>query len=241
MSSLFLAEHVPDSITDFAASVHGTPDPVFSAMETTAKKEGFPIVGPNVGAWLCQLARITDAERIFEFGSGFGYSACWFAKALPADGEIVLTETKAANLDRARVHLEQLDAAHLARLEVGDAVETAKTETEPFDIAFLDIEKYQYVDAVEAICEEITPGGLIIADNVMSASRTTLDDTVDFEVLVRILTEDSFTIKSASLSPTAERHTQGIVDYLDYLTTDPELETTVLPLGDGLTITTKTD
>ena len=240
MSSFFLAEHVPDSITDFAASVHGTPDPVFSTMETIAKKEGFPIIGPNVGAWLCQLARITDAERIFEFGSGFGYSACWFAKALPTDGEIVLTETKEANLDRAREHLERIDAAHLARFEVGDAVETARTETGAFDIAFLDIEKYQYVEAIETIREQIEPGGLIIADNVMSASRTTLDDTVDFEVLVRILTEDSFTIESASLPPAAERHTQGIVDYLDYLITDPELETTLLPLGDGLTVTTKT-
>ena len=70
-------------------------------MEAHAAERGFPIVGPLAGNFLAQLAALIGARRIMELGSGFGYSALWFAGVLPADGEIICTDGDAANRERA--------------------------------------------------------------------------------------------------------------------------------------------
>jgi predicted O-methyltransferase YrrM len=61
-------------------------------MEKVAKQNNFPIVGRLVGVFLETLARMIDARRIFEFGSGYGYSAYWFAKAAGEGGRVTCTD-----------------------------------------------------------------------------------------------------------------------------------------------------
>jgi len=239
MSELFLGEHIPDEITRFATHVGPEPDEVLAEMERVARDEGFPIVGPAVGGWLCQLARLVDATRVFEFGSGYGYSACWFARALPADGEIVLTELDEQNLERARSYLDRLGVADLATIEVGDAVEIARKHDGTFDLALLDIEKYQYVAAFETIRDHIPPGGAVLADNTMSAGREAPDDTVDFEVLLRAIETDDYDVESGDLDDLGTQSTRGILEYIAHVSDHPDFETTVLPLGDGLTVSTR--
>jgi predicted O-methyltransferase YrrM len=94
----------------------------------------------------------------FEFGSGFGYSAYWFARALPDDGAVVLTDLDEANLDRAREYLERGGPADLATFEVGDALATAERYDGPFDVVCLDLEKYQYEAAFETMRDAVRPG-----------------------------------------------------------------------------------
>lgn len=238
MTELLLGSHVPEDLTSFVGHVNPESNDVLREMERIAEREGFPIVGPNVGAWLCQLARISGAERIFEFGSGYGYSACWFSRALPSDGEIILTEGDEENLERAEAFLTRVDADDVATYEVGDAVTIASRYDGPFDIALLDIEKYQYRDAFEEIRDKIPPGGMIIADNTMSAGRERVDDTVDFEALLAALEEGKESVPS-SLDEHTRKHTQGILDYVRHVRDCPEFESTQLPLGDGVTVTTR--
>jgi predicted O-methyltransferase YrrM len=88
MSELFLGKHAPDDISDFARHMYLESNAVLRRMEHVAESEGFPIVGPNVGTWFRQFARLTGAKRVFEFGSGYGCSACWFGQALPEDGQM---------------------------------------------------------------------------------------------------------------------------------------------------------
>src|SRR5439155_914317 len=81
-------------------------DPVEAEMRRYAdERDGFPIVGPVVGGLLYQLALILRARRIFEVGSGFGYSAFWFARALPDGGAVTLTEYDPDHLERAHAWL----------------------------------------------------------------------------------------------------------------------------------------
>jgi len=207
-------------------------------MEHIAESEGFPIVGPNVGAWLRQFARSTGAKRVFEFGSGYGYSACWFGQALPEDGQIVLTDANETNLDRAASFLSRAGLDGLATCEAGDVVDAVKRYDGPSDVTLLDIEKYQYVDSFETIREKIRPGGVVLADNTMSAGRDEIDDTVDFETLLNIL-ERGETDMPQSVPDETRAQTQGILDYLDHVRECPEFETRHLPLGDDLTVSTK--
>jgi len=239
MSERFLGEHVPDAIERFSRHVRPDPGGVLEEMEAAAEREGFPIVGPDVGGWLRQLARTRAAERVFEFGSGFGYSACWFARALPADGEIVLTDADPDNLDRARSYLDRAGAADLATFEVGDAVETARRYDGRFDVALLDVEKYQYVDAFEAIRSSIPPGGLILADNTMSAGREVADDTVDFDALLAAMDDGAPDLSVTDLPDETRAQTGGILEYLRHVADRPEFESTLLPLGDGVTVTAR--
>ena len=80
-------------------------DPVLEKMEQQADRDGFPMIGPQVGQLLMVLTRAIGARRVFEMGSGFGYSGVWFAKALPADGRVTLTDTSAVHLKHARLTL----------------------------------------------------------------------------------------------------------------------------------------
>ena len=66
-----------------------TDHPVLAEMESVAEKNNFPIVGRLVGIFLEAMAKSVNAKRIFEFGSGYGYSAYWFARAAGANGQVI--------------------------------------------------------------------------------------------------------------------------------------------------------
>jgi len=69
-------------------------EPVLLEMEAEAERDGFPIIGRLVGATVEVLARSAGARRVFELGSGYGYSAYWFARAVGSSGEVHCTEGK---------------------------------------------------------------------------------------------------------------------------------------------------
>lgn len=214
--------HLSDDVLRFVRAVGPQPDEILREMDTRAEREGFPHIGPEVGGTLRLLARIVDAESIFEFGSGYGYSAYWFAEALPENGEIVLTEVDAEELAVAREYLDRGGYDHLASYEVGDALGTIERYDGPFDAVLIDHQKARYVEAFEAVREKLAPGAVVIADNVMSAG-----DVVAFEdLLAHVEGED----------PEMNEGTRGIAAYLDHVRSDPAMETTVLPLGAGIAV-----
>src|SRR2546422_2451770 len=88
---------VHPAIEEYLRRVAPPSEGVALEMERLADRRHFPIVGPLVGPLLFLLARSIGAREIFECGSGFGYSAYWFARALPAGGRVVLPEGSAGN------------------------------------------------------------------------------------------------------------------------------------------------
>ena len=88
---------------------------VLAEMEAHGRERDFPLIGPLVGRLLHLLAATAGARRVFECGSGYGYSAWWFATAVGAEGEVFLTDDSAENVERAR---EYLGRAGLADLEL---------------------------------------------------------------------------------------------------------------------------
>ncbi|WP_246987863.1 O-methyltransferase [Halorientalis marina] len=218
-------EIVPAATAEFARTLGPEPDDVLEAMDAQANEEGFPTVGPAVGGWLQLLARMVDAERVFEFGSGFGYSAYWFARALPVDGEIVLTEVDADELDQAREYMSRGGFDDHARYELGDAIETVDDYDGPFDVVLIDNEKHRYREAFAAVREKVAPGGVVVADNAMTAGP------MDFAALRALV---------AGESVDTDEHTRGVAEYLDHVGTDPDFETVLLPLGEGVAVSHRT-
>ncbi|NHN49621.1 O-methyltransferase [Halostella sp. JP-L12] len=215
-------EIVPDETVRFVRAVAPAPDEVLKEMAEYADETGFPTVGHEVGATLRIAARMVDAERVFEFGSGYGYSAYWFAEALPGDGEIVLTEHDEDELELAREYMARGGYDDLARYESGDALDAVERYDGPFDVVLIDHQKHRYREAFDAVREKVPPGGVVVADNAMIAG------VIEFEKLLAILEGDD--------PGDANEQTLGIAEYLETVRDDPDFETVVLPLGEGIAV-----
>ncbi|PCR90541.1 O-methyltransferase [Natrinema ejinorense] len=217
-----MTDVLTDEIARFVRAVGPDPDETLIEMDEYAAAEGFPHVGPEVGAFLRFVARLSDPKRIFEFGSGYGYSAYWFADALPDDGEIVLTEVDEDELELAREYMAAGGYDGLTAYELGDAMETIDRYEGPFDVVLIDHQKERYADAFEAVRSKVPVGGVVVADNAITAS------VVDFDRLLEW---------AAGGSPTTvNEHTQGVIDYLETVRADPAFETVVVPLGEGIAV-----
>jgi predicted O-methyltransferase YrrM len=150
-------------------------DPVLLAMETEGERRGFPIVGRTVGVTLEILARSVGARRVFELGSGFGYSAYWFARAVGPEGEVHCTDGDAANAEAGRAYLGRAGFAERVTYHVGDAVTMLAGVDGAFDVIYDDIDKHGYPEAWRAARDRIRPGGLYLCDNVLWSGRVPAD------------------------------------------------------------------
>jgi len=208
-----------DDVESLLAAANPAPSPLLGEMTAHGEDRGFPTVGPDAGRFLRLLATLVDAERVFEFGSGFGYSAAWFLPALPPDGELVLTDYDGANLEDAREFLDRLDADAAAHFEAGDALETVERYDGPFDVVFLDHDKARYAEAFDRATEALAPGGVVVADNVMEGP----------------VTPSSVTDALEGGEPVDDQ-AAGIATYLERVRDDPGFETALVALGEGLAV-----
>lgn len=214
---------IPESVGGIATFLRPERDEIIRAMDTKAAAEGFPTVGPEVGSWLELLVEITDARRVFEFGSGFGYSAYWFARGLGPEGEVVLTEIDADELEDAREYFAQAGWTDRARFEHGDAIDTVREYDGPFDVVLIDNEKERYVEAFEAVKGKLRPGSIVLADNAVTAG-----DVVNRDEVVALLSGEAIDATYGS---------QGIVEYLRHVRSAPGCHSSLLPLGQGVAVT----
>ncbi len=210
-------------LEDFLEAMAPPHDPIQQEMAERADEEGFPIIGRAAGGVLRQLAMASDAQRIFEFGSGYGYSATWFAPALPEDGTIVLTEEDPEELELAETYLERAGQAGKIKLEAGNALETIEEYEDPFDVVLIDVAKRQYPEAYERVRDKLAPGSVVIADNALMAG------TLDTDGIVNAIVDDE-------ADPALDESSDGIRRYLQRVRGDDALVTTVLPVGSGLAV-----
>jgi predicted O-methyltransferase YrrM len=139
------------------------------AMEQLASQTSFPIIGPAAGQLCYLVARMIGARRVFELGSGFGYSTAWFARAVRENGggevhHVVWDEKLSAD---ARRHLRALGLDQLVRFHVGEAVDTLRGMTGAFDLIFNDIDKSGYPGSLPVISSHLRAGGVLIVDNLL--------------------------------------------------------------------------
>jgi len=195
-------------------------DPVRAAMEELAAERKFPIIGPLVGNLCYTLARTIGARRVFEMGSGFGYSTLWFARAVGPEGRVVHTEGSEDNSRRAREYLEQAGLADRVRFEVGDARDIIdgaieRGEMMPVDILFNDIDKEQYPGVLPRARRALRPGGLLICDNMIWSGRVVEPERAD-------------------------EATRGILELTRLLREADDFHTTLIPIRDGVTVSLRT-
>jgi predicted O-methyltransferase YrrM len=177
--------------------------PELRKMEEWARANDFPIIGPACGHLCYEVTRLIGARRVFELGSGYGYSTAFFARAVKENGggtvhHVVWDEDLSK---RARGHLSALGLDEAVEYHVGEAVETLRNAGGPFDLIFNDIEKRDYPAALPAIEEKLRPGGVLIVDNMIWHGRVYDEkeqspDTEGVRALTRALTRSPRWISS---------------------------------------------
>src|SRR5262245_8449189 len=166
-------ELIAPRVSEYLESLVPKRPPELARMERIARMTDFPIIGPAVGQLCYTLARAIGARRVFELGSGFGYSTAWFARAVVENGggevhHVVWDEELSA---RARKHLDALGYGDVVRYTVGEAVDALRRETGGFDIIFNDIDKRGYPDSLPVIESRLRTGGMLITDNLLWSGR----------------------------------------------------------------------
>ncbi len=165
-------EIVDSKIESYLRELYGPRNDVMLEMEMEAQERNFPIVGPLVGKLLYQLAKMVKARQVFEMGSGFGYSAFWWALAVE-NGDVHCTEGSESNRAKGESYLEKAGLIQRVKYNVGDALEIIDKVDGLFDIVFIDIDKQSYPAALEKAAQRIRRGGLLVADNVLWSGRVT--------------------------------------------------------------------
>jgi len=181
-------------------------EPVLLEMEALGERRGFPIVGRVVGATLELLARSVRARRVFEMGSGFGFSAYWFARAVGTTGEVILTDTDASNAATAEEFLARAGLWDRCRFVVGDALGALSAAEGDFDVVYNDVDKESYPAAWELARSRVAPGGLYLCDNVLWSGRVARDDRSPATVAIRAHNEAVYADPdfAASIVPTRD-------------------------------------
>ena len=201
------------AINEYLRSIQTRRHPILRPMEAYAEKHGFPIIGPLVGPILYQLATMIRARRVFELGSGYGYSAVWFSQAVGPRGKVIMTEGDAENSARAMRYLKRARLASRVKPLVGDALSLLRAERGTFDVILNDIDKWQYPEAFPLVRKKLRRGGLFITDNMLWSGRV--------------------------LEKRPDRNTRGILALTRLLYAAPDFFTVLLPVRDGVTVSLK--
>ncbi len=185
-------------------------------MEAYAQEHQFPIIGPACGQLCYQIAKMIAARKVFELGSGYGYSTAWFARAVQENGggavhHVVWDEDLSS---RAREHLAALGFEGIVNYRVSEAVEALRDTPGPFDLIFNDIDKHAYPDALPVIADKLRHGGVMIVDNLLWQGRI-FDDNDH---------EDT---------------TEGVRKLTQLVTSDPAWSASIIPIRDGLLVAIK--
>lgn len=157
-------------LTDLATIQHA--DPVLDDMERRAEEQGFPIVGRAVGRFLEAQASAVGARRVMELGSGYGYSAYWFARAVGEGGEVIATDANAENARDAETYLGRAGLWSRVRYQVGDALDGLAQQDGEFDVVYCDVDKIGYPACWRAGRERLRVGGMYLCDNVLWNGKT---------------------------------------------------------------------
>ncbi len=187
-------------------------DPVLLEMEQYGHSLNFPIVDKLVGKLLYILTKIKKPKLVVELGSGFGYSAYWFAKALENGGKVVLNEYKEENIKLAQKFFKKANLLDKAVFEIGDAVENAQ-KYKDIDILFLDHEKSRYLEAVKTLEKNLSEEALIIADNVLWHGKV--------------------------IEKEPDNKTKKIMEFNEYMFKSGKYFSSIIPLRDGVLIALK--
>lgn len=210
---------VPERMRTYINSLDPGHTPFLEALEQEAKAQRVPIIRREMQSFIKTLLAVQQPKKILEVGTAVGFSTLLMCEYGPENLHIVTIENYEKRIPVAKENFKKAGREEQITLLEGDAGEILKELDGAFDMIFMDAAKGQYVHWLPDVLRLLKPGGVLVSDNVLQEG-----DLIESHYLV-------------------ERRNRTIYrrmrDYLYQLTHDPRLVTSVLPLGDGVTLSVK--
>jgi len=207
-----------DYINDYIRKTIRKSSGILSELEEFAGKNHIPIVQPEVARLITVLGRIQKPERILEVGTAIGYSAILLSEIIRPGGKIDTIDRYELMLEYAKENIKKAGKEHIINVISGEALDVLKCLDKKYDMIFLDAAKGQYMEFLPECLRMLNPGGLIISDNILYKGMVANDDLV-------------------------VRRKKTIVKrmrtYLDYICNNEQLDTCIIPIGDGVAVSYK--
>lgn len=210
---------VNERIVSYIHSLEKTNSPLLTQMEDFAKENNVPIIRKEMEGYLRTMVAIKQPKRILEIGCAIGYSAILMSEYMPKDCTITTIENYDKRIPIATKNISMSKDGDRIKLIFGDALEVIPTLNEQYDFVFMDAAKAQYINFLPEVLKVMPKGGILIADNVLQEGD---------------LVESKFTV-------TRRNRTihKRIREFLYEVKNSKELITSVIPIGDGITLSVK--
>ena len=210
----FLPEALDNYVVDHSEN---EPDLLNQLTRETYQKILQPIMlsGPYQGRILSMISKLKQPKSILELGTFTGYATLCLAEGLEKDGEIHTIDINEELVDFQRKYFDKSDYGHQIHQHLGSAIDVLPKLDKTFDLVFIDADKPNYVNYFHLIINKLNTGGIIISDNVLWHGK--------------VIEE---------LDP-KDKSTKAVLEYNTLLKEDPRIESVLLPIRDGLTISRK--
>lgn len=207
-----------DYIQEYIRSNIAPSEGIFKSMERYAKENRIPIIQPEVARFLEVLIKGLRSHRILEVGTAIGYSAIVMARAAGKGCRVVTIEKDADMVERARDNIYKSDFSSNIEVVRGDALMVINDLSEGFDLVFVDGAKGHYGEMLDSILKLLVPGGTLVCDNVLFRGMVASDSLVKRRKITIVKRMRRFLIS---------------------ITQHPLLETAIVPIGDGVSVSVK--
>ena len=211
---------VEERIVSYINSLEKENSPVLEEIEKEARKDGVPIIRKEMESFLRVMLSIKKPMRILELGTAVGYSAILMSEYINEKGQIITIENYDKRIPIAKENIKKAGRENVIKLLEGDAMEIMPTlERDQFDFVFMDAAKAQYIHFLPEVLRLIKKDGVLITDNVLQEG-----DLIQSKYVVR---RRDRTIH------------KRMREYLEVVKNHPQLETSIVPIGDGITMSVK--
>ena len=210
---------VDERMVTFIHSLETENSEILETIEKEALDTFVPIIRKEMQAFLKVLLAIKKPKRILEVGTAVGFSAILMSEYAPEECKITTIENYEKRIPIARANFERAGKSEKITLIEGDAMEVLKTLEGPYDFIFMDAAKGQYIAYLPEILRILEDGGVLISDNVLQEGE---------------IIESRFAVERRDRTIHSRMR-----EYLYTLKHHEQLETSIIPLGDGVAMSIK--
>ena len=210
---------VNERLTAYLHSLDSGESEIIEAIGREARADRVPIIRQETGCLLKVLLRMNRPQRILEIGTAVGYSAILMSECLEPGATITTVEKYEKRIPIARENIRRAGKEDCITLIEGDALEVMAGLEPGYDFVFMDAAKGQYIHFLDDVLRLLAPEGVLVSDNVL---------------------QDGDVARSRYAIERRDRTIhKRMRDYLYTIKNHPQLETTILPVGDGVAISIK--
>lgn len=210
---------VEERLVDYLHSLETENSEILEQIEQEALSDGVPIIRKEMQSFLKVLLRIKKPLRILEVGAAVGFSTILMSEYVPEDCRITTIENYEKRIPIARNNFKRAGKEAQITLIEGDAMEVLKTLEGPYDFVFMDAAKGQYIAYLPEVLRILSPEGILVSDNVLQNGE---------------IIESRFVVERRDRTIHSRMR-----EYLYTLKHHEALETSIIPLGDGVALSIK--